>query len=266
MAFPRHLLYDDETVVVDLHPHWWYFSRHILTGIALLGLVILTANIESPDVRTVVRWPVGLLVLVWAVWLTGTYLRWLRTYFVVTDQRVLYRSGVLGRRGVEIPLDRISDIDYRQGLGNALAVAGNLRNNAGRPAEALPFFERSLEIRQRLAADYPTATLHQHELARLHMFISRDLVELGRPGAALKPLERAVALFERLMADHPGVTGYTEELAFTQLQIAKAQRGLGRPAEARRALERAIEIHQGMSSPIGLYNLACAESRLRNGA
>jgi hypothetical protein len=64
------------------------------------------------------------------------------------------------------------------------------------------------------------------------------------------------------MADHPGVTGYTEGLAFTQLQIAKVQRGLGRPAEARRALERAIEIHQGMSTPIGLYNLACAESRL----
>lgn len=126
MGFPRQLVYDDETVVLDLRPHWWYFSRHILTGIALLGLVILTANIESPDVRTVVRWPVGLLVLVWAVWLTGTYLRWLRTYFVVTDQRVLYRSGVLGRRGVEIPLDRISNIDYRQGLWERLIGVGDL--------------------------------------------------------------------------------------------------------------------------------------------
>src|SRR5262249_27485998 len=142
----------------------------------------------------------------------------------------------------------------------------NLRNNARRPAEALPFFERSLEIRLRLAADYPTATLHQHELARLHMFISRDLAELGRPGAALKPLERAVALFERLMADHPGVTGYTEDLAFTQLQIAKAQRGLGRPAEARRALERASALYERVSTPIGLYNLACAESRLSDAA
>jgi uncharacterized membrane protein YdbT with pleckstrin-like domain len=126
VAFPRRLVYDDETVVVDLHPHWWYFSRYLLTGVALLALVVLTANIESPDVRNVVRWPVGLLALVWAVWLTGAYLRWLRTYFVVTDQRVLYRRGVLGRRGVEIPLDRISNLDYRQGLWERLIGVGTL--------------------------------------------------------------------------------------------------------------------------------------------
>jgi uncharacterized membrane protein YdbT with pleckstrin-like domain len=126
VPFPRHLVYDDETVVVDLHPHWWYFSRHILTGVPLLALVIVTARIHDQDLRNVVRWPVGVLVLVWALWLVGKYLQWLRTYFVVTDQRVLFRSGVFGRRGVEIPLESISNIDYRQGLWERLIGVGNL--------------------------------------------------------------------------------------------------------------------------------------------
>ena len=76
MAFPRHLVYDDETVVLDLRPHWWYFSRHILTGIPLLALVIGTESISNADVRDVVRWPAGLLVLVWALWLANQFVRW----------------------------------------------------------------------------------------------------------------------------------------------------------------------------------------------
>jgi tetratricopeptide (TPR) repeat protein len=141
-----------------------------------------------------------------------------------------------------------------------------LRNNAGRPSEALPFFERALEVRRRLAADYPTATVHQNELARLHMFIARDLVELGRQGEALEPLERAVALFERLVADHPGIASYTEDLAFTQVGIAEAHVGLGRPGEARRALGRARTLYEGLSTVSALYNLGCVESHLSDPA
>ena len=126
MPFPRRLVYDDETVSLDLRPHWWYFSRHILTGVPLLALVILTASIESDDLRTVVRWPVALLVLAWAAWLGSHYLQWLRTYFVVTDQRVLYRTGVIGRHGVEIPLDRVTDISYHQGIWERIIGVGDL--------------------------------------------------------------------------------------------------------------------------------------------
>jgi len=126
MGFPRHLVYDDETVVLDLRPHWWYFSRHILTGIPLLAVVIGTLSIPSADVRNVVRWPVGLLVLAWALWLASQYLRWLVTYFVVTDQRVLFRTGLLARHGVEIPLERITNINYHQGIWERLIGAGDL--------------------------------------------------------------------------------------------------------------------------------------------
>jgi len=126
MGFPRQLVYDDETVVLDLRPHWWYFSRHILTGVPLLAIVIGTARIHDADVRNGVRWPVGLLVLLWAVWLANEYLRWRRTYFLVTDQRVLYRTGILARHGVEIPLERITNINYHQGIWERIIGAGDL--------------------------------------------------------------------------------------------------------------------------------------------
>jgi uncharacterized membrane protein YdbT with pleckstrin-like domain len=137
MPFPRRLVYDDETVSLDLRPHWWYFSRHILTGVPLLGLVVGVASIQSDDLRNVVRWPVAVLVLLWAAWLGNQYLQWLRTFFVVTDQRVLYRAGVLGRHGVEIPLDRIANINYHQSIWERVIGAGDLDiESAGEEGDA----------------------------------------------------------------------------------------------------------------------------------
>jgi uncharacterized membrane protein YdbT with pleckstrin-like domain len=125
MPFPPHLLYDDETVALDLRPHWWYFSRHIAAGVPLAILVVLTAAIPS-WARSILKYPVAALVLVWAVWLALKYLQWICTYFVVTDQRVLSRSGVLARRGVEIPLDHITNIDFHQSLWERMIGTGDL--------------------------------------------------------------------------------------------------------------------------------------------
>ena len=138
MPFPSRLVYDGETVSLDLRPHWWYFSRHIVTGIPLLLLIILTFQISDSGIYNVVKWPVVLLVLVWSLWLGAKYLQWLRTYFVVTDQRVLYRTGVLARHGVEIPLDRITNINFHQGIWERIIGAGDLEvQSAGEEGDTL---------------------------------------------------------------------------------------------------------------------------------
>ncbi len=138
MPFPSRLVYDGETVSLDLRPHWWYFSRHIASGIPLFLVVVLTFQIDDPDIYDVVKWPVIILVLLWGAWLGLKYLQWLRTYFVVTDQRVLYRTGVIARHGVEIPLDRISNINFHQGIWERIIGAGDLEvQSAGEEGDTL---------------------------------------------------------------------------------------------------------------------------------
>ena len=125
MPFPSRLLYDDEEVALDLRPHWWYFSRYFLTGFVLAVLVGGTIALNA-SWRTYVKYPVAVLVIVWAFALGLIYLRWLCTYFVVTNERVLSRTGVIARRGVEIPLDRLTNIDYHQGLWERMIGTGDL--------------------------------------------------------------------------------------------------------------------------------------------
>jgi uncharacterized membrane protein YdbT with pleckstrin-like domain len=128
MPYPKHLINDNETVALDLRPHWWFFSRHILTGIPLFViLIVILSNTDSGSFGgDSLRWIFGILFLVWAAWLGIKYLDWARTYFVVTSDRVIFRTGVLSRHGVEIPLERINNINYNQHLFERMIGAGNL--------------------------------------------------------------------------------------------------------------------------------------------
>jgi uncharacterized membrane protein YdbT with pleckstrin-like domain len=126
MPYPKNLLNPSENLALDLRPHWWYFSKHIVTGIPLFILWILSFRLDDGTGRDISRVVLGVLTIVWAVWLGMKLLSWLRTYFVVTDQRVVYRTGVISRHGVEIPLDRINNINFHQGVWERLIGAGDL--------------------------------------------------------------------------------------------------------------------------------------------
>ena len=58
--------------------------------------------------------PAGILVLAALVWFGIRYAGWATTNFVVTTDRIIYRSGVLSKRGIEIPLDRINTVVFHQ--------------------------------------------------------------------------------------------------------------------------------------------------------
>ena len=53
------------------------------------------------------------------------------TYFVVTTDRVIFRTGVISRRGIEIPLGRVNNVLFNQSLLERLIGAGDLLIESG---------------------------------------------------------------------------------------------------------------------------------------
>ncbi len=123
VPFPRKLLNDDEEIVLDLHPHWWFFAPPLL---ALIGAIVLGILALANDVNTALKIPVGLLVLGLLAWFGWRYARWITTNFVVTTDRLIYRHGVLSKHGIEIPLDRVNTVFFRQSIFERLVGAGDL--------------------------------------------------------------------------------------------------------------------------------------------
>jgi uncharacterized membrane protein YdbT with pleckstrin-like domain len=137
MPFPRRLLNEGEEITLDLRPHWWYFANHIFTGVPLLVALLLIQSETHGDVRRLLYWVWGVLALVWAGWLGVQYLKWNFTHFVITTDRVLYRTGVLSKRGVEIPLERVSNINFHQRIWERTIGAGDLEiESAGRDGQS----------------------------------------------------------------------------------------------------------------------------------
>jgi membrane protein YdbS with pleckstrin-like domain len=128
VGYPENLVQEGETVALDLRPHWWYFSRNILTGIPLAIILILVLGEINGDgwAQSSLRLLVGVVAVAWAIWLGVKYLEWRMTFFVVTSRRVIYRSGVISKRGVEIPLERINNINFHQRLIDRAIGAGDL--------------------------------------------------------------------------------------------------------------------------------------------
>ncbi|MET1049034.1 MAG: PH domain-containing protein, partial [Acidimicrobiales bacterium] len=127
MAYPSKLLNENETVELDLRPHWWFMvPRLSLLALAvLLGIYAIGTDVSWLDASWF-KALAGLLVLAALVFFLLRYALWMTTNFVVTSDRVIYRSGVLSKRGIEVPLDRINTVVFHQGPFERIIGAGDL--------------------------------------------------------------------------------------------------------------------------------------------
>jgi membrane protein YdbS with pleckstrin-like domain len=123
MPFPRQLLNHDEEIVLDVHPHWLFFAEPGLTVGALLILTIVFAATVGSAVLNTVMLIVLFLALVWFLWRALT---WNTTHFVITNDRLIYRSGVFAKRGIQIPLERVNNVNFHQGILERIVGAGDL--------------------------------------------------------------------------------------------------------------------------------------------
>ena len=133
MPFPSRLLNDYETVAVDLHPHWWYFAQPVaaLIGSMLLGVLAKIYADGTGTLRVAVVYFVIALIVASMAWVVVRYLKWTTTSFVITSDRLIFRTGVVSKMGVEIPLERINTIHFSQKVFERLTGSGDLIIESG---------------------------------------------------------------------------------------------------------------------------------------
>jgi uncharacterized membrane protein YdbT with pleckstrin-like domain len=116
MPYPKKLLNDHETIALDLHPHWWYFAKAAALLVVAILLGLLNLYLDDSWYESALGWASLALIVVSAVWLVQRYIQWISTNFVVTSDRVIYRSGIYAKSAIEIPLDRVNNVIFNQGL------------------------------------------------------------------------------------------------------------------------------------------------------
>ena len=128
VPFPTKLLNDDEGIVVDLHPHWWFFAKPL--GALVVALAVGIAVLLNVDIG-VVEAAAGVLVVLALGWFLLTYAQWATTNFVITTDRLIYRHGVLAKKGIEIPLERVNTVFFNQSIFERVVGSGDLVIESG---------------------------------------------------------------------------------------------------------------------------------------
>lgn len=123
MPYPQDVLHRNEELILDLHPHWWFMAKSSggLVAAVLFGALALIIGFPDPLLLLA-----AVVVLAALVWFGLRYIAWVSTHFVLTTDRVIYRSGVLAKRGVEIPLERINTILFNQRIFERMLGLGDL--------------------------------------------------------------------------------------------------------------------------------------------
>lgn len=120
MGYPKRLLSNDEVIVSEFRPHWTGILKE---GALLLLIVVLVVLVQ---IRGWNGWiSVGLVVAGLLVTARGL-IRWLTTLHVITNERVIYRAGLISKTGKEIPHEVINDVAFNQRAWERIFGTGDL--------------------------------------------------------------------------------------------------------------------------------------------
>jgi hypothetical protein len=140
------------------------------------------------------------------VTVAGRVLRWATTHFVLTTERLIFRSGLVAKFGREIPLERINDVTFSQSLFERLVGVGDLLiesagehgqsrfSNIRDPETVQLEIYRQMEANDRRRAGYATTQPH-HPVG--HPAADRTPTPPTRGSSALDDLERLADLRDR---------------------------------------------------------------------
>jgi membrane protein YdbS with pleckstrin-like domain len=179
MPFPRKLLVPNEELVLEMRPHWIALVMPaIVTVLVVVGYAFAVSY--APDDGT------GRSVLVWGATLIALFLlilfpvrriiAWATSWFVVTSERVIHREGWISKRSMEIPLEKINDVRFHQGVFERMIGAGDLIISSASE------FGREVFGDIRNPEEVQRTIYHEGELNQQRMFQGRDERPPQQPG------------------------------------------------------------------------------------
>lgn len=125
MSWPEDALTDDEEIVLSFRQHWKLLVIPIIWFIGML-IVVFVIYQWIPGGSTV-DIILTLIVLGGFAWfVVRPVVSWLVTRYVLTTERLMTRTGLIAQSGIEIPLERITNVNFNQSFFERFLGAGDL--------------------------------------------------------------------------------------------------------------------------------------------
>jgi uncharacterized membrane protein YdbT with pleckstrin-like domain len=127
VAISPRLLNEGEHIVLSTRTHVKALIMPVVVLILVAAIAGYLASQPSGDHKGTWRWVIGVITAALLLWFcVKPFLDWLLTTYTFTNRRLITRTGILTRRGHDIPMNRISDISYEKGVIDRIFGCGTL--------------------------------------------------------------------------------------------------------------------------------------------
>jgi hypothetical protein len=130
MRFPPDLLSVNESVVVELHPHWSSLVKPALTALVVDGGGVALV-FAFPSMPIVLAGLLGIVMALAAGWFVLRVAERSAAVFVVTTERVALTTGLIVKKGWDVRLERVTDVSFDQSLIDRLLRTGDIWVDSG---------------------------------------------------------------------------------------------------------------------------------------
>lgn len=117
MGYPTKLLADEEAVQFEMRPAW---KTLVFPGIWLVVIVgaffFLLGRVSSwfdGTTGTILTWVLIIAALLaLSILVIRPFVFWYSTQYVFTNRRIIIRSGIIARKGRDMPLSKVNDVSF----------------------------------------------------------------------------------------------------------------------------------------------------------
>jgi uncharacterized membrane protein YdbT with pleckstrin-like domain len=151
MGYPQKLLGDDEQIQFELRPAWKVLVWPVFWLIVIIGLfAFLLGQLRSwfdGPTGDIMMWVlIFVAVIALGILVVRPFIFWWTTQYVFTNRRIIIRSGVIARKGRDMPLSKVNDVSFDHTVWERLVNCGTLiiqsaAENGGLVVENIPNVE-----------------------------------------------------------------------------------------------------------------------------
>lgn len=125
MAFPDSILTDDEKVIRQFRPHWRMLAIPVFWFVGAVAAIVAVFQVIEAE-GWVAAALVALIILSLVPLVVSPVLKWLFTIYVLTSERLITRTGMIARSGIELPLQNINNVLFNQSIVERVLKSGDL--------------------------------------------------------------------------------------------------------------------------------------------
>lgn len=147
MAYYTEVLEPGEQVRFIGALHWVRYAPGVLLALAAFMVLIAAADQDETGSRAMLA--LAALLAATAAWSLGAnWVRQLTTEVVITDKRVIHKTGLIARNTQEINVSKVETVEVRQGLAGRLLDFGTVTiKGTGGGWEPLSLIRAPLKLR-----------------------------------------------------------------------------------------------------------------------